>query len=167
MTLRIVHLEDTKPLRDILKATLTAIHPDFELFQFSTTDAALDYIQQNGDKVDLFLLDVRVPGVVDGLGLAEIIKQQGCPGLIVMTSAYMSPGRERLEALDALSRPMCSIVACHTRLTTLVPYSAKLVRPDIEKPAIHGKLGALPVDTYNPVCKAISKIRLQRFLWTL
>lgn len=101
MTLRIVHLEDTKPLRDILKATLTAIHPDFELFQFSTTDTALDYIQQHGNGIDLFVLDVRVPGVVDGLGLAEIIKEQGCPGLIVMTSAYMSPGREQLDALDA------------------------------------------------------------------
>jgi CheY-like chemotaxis protein len=101
MSLHIVHLEDTRPLRDILKATLTAIRPGCEIHQFITGDEAVAYIQQHGHKVDLFLLDVRVPGSVDGLGVAEKIKELNCRGVIVMTSAYMSPGREKLAALEA------------------------------------------------------------------
>ena len=99
--MRVLHLEDTKPLRDILKATLTAIRPGCEVEQFIGSDEAIEYIKQHGDEVDIFLLDVRVPGSVDGLGVAEVIKQMGLKGAIVMTSAYMSPGRERLSDLNA------------------------------------------------------------------
>ncbi|MBZ0301248.1 MAG: response regulator [Anaerolineae bacterium] len=101
MTLHILHLEDTKPLRDILRATLMAIRPGCEIYQFMTSDDAMDYIREYGDDIDLFLLDVRVPGSVDGLGVAEFIQEMEYRGLVVMTSAYMSPGRETLVALNA------------------------------------------------------------------
>ncbi len=101
MNLHIVHLEDTKPLRDILKATLMAIRPGCEIHQFITGDETVSYIKEHGQTVDLFLLDVRVPGSVDGLGVAETVKELGCRGVVVMTSAYMSPGREKLSALNA------------------------------------------------------------------
>ena len=99
--MRVLHLEDTKPLRDILKATLTAIRPGCEVEQFIGSDEALDYIKEHGEEVDIFLLDVRVPGSTDGLGVAEMINKLGLKGAIVMTSAYMSPGRERLTDLNA------------------------------------------------------------------
>jgi CheY-like chemotaxis protein len=101
MRLRIVHLEDTKPLRDILKATVSTIRPGCEVYQFMTGDETVEFVRENCDDIDLFLLDVRVPGSVDGLGVAEMIRQLNCRGVIVMTSAYMSPGRERLSALNA------------------------------------------------------------------
>ncbi len=99
--MHIVHLEDTRPLRDIFKATLTAIRPGCDIHPFMTSDDAAAYIQEHGTEVDLFVLDVRVPGSLDGLGVAELAKQIGCTGAIVMTSAYMSPGREQLTALNA------------------------------------------------------------------
>jgi DNA-binding response OmpR family regulator len=101
LTMHIVHLEDTRPLRDIFKATLTAIRPGCEIHQFMTSDDAVAYIREHGPEVDLFVLDVRVPGSLDGVGVAELVKELGCTGAIVMTSAYMSPGREQLTALDA------------------------------------------------------------------
>lgn len=99
--MHIVHLEDTRPLRDIFKATLTAIRPGCDIHQFMTSDDAITYIQEQGREVDLFVLDVRVPGSLDGLGVAELIKELGCTGAIVMTSAYMSPGRDQLSTLNA------------------------------------------------------------------
>jgi CheY-like chemotaxis protein len=101
LTMHIVHLEDTRPLRDIFKATLTAIRPGCDIHQFMTSDDAITYIQEQGREVDLFVLDVRVPGSLDGLGVAELIKELGCTGAIVMTSAYMSPGRDQLSTLSA------------------------------------------------------------------
>ena len=101
MTLRIVHLEDTKPLRDILKATLNAIHPNCDIVQFIDGDQAAEYVKAHYDEIDLYLLDVRVPGSLDGLGVAELLHDLNCRGAVVMTSAYMSPAKERLAALQA------------------------------------------------------------------
>lgn len=99
--MHILHLEDTKPLRDMLKATLETIRPDTMLRQFIASDEAMDYIRQAGSDVDLFLIDVRVPGPVDGLGVAKLIQELGCPGVVVMTSAYRSPGYDTLAELNA------------------------------------------------------------------
>lgn len=101
VVVHIVHLEDRKPLRDMLKATLDVIRPGCIVQQFATGDEAADYVRQHGNEVDLFLLDMRVPGSVDGLGVAELIQQAGCAGVIVLTSAYNSPGQEKLAALNA------------------------------------------------------------------
>jgi CheY-like chemotaxis protein len=99
--MHIVHMEDTRPLRDILLALMTTLQPGCNIQQFVNSDDALAYIEAQGDNIDLFLLDVRVPGALSGLEVAERIKALGCTGLVVMTSAYMSPGRERLRELNA------------------------------------------------------------------
>ena len=99
--MHILHLEDTRPLRDIFKATLTAIRPGCEIHQFMTSDDAVAYIQEHGADVDLFVLDVRVPGSMDGVSVAQLVNALGCTGAIVMTSAYMSPGRDQLTSLNA------------------------------------------------------------------
>lgn len=97
----VLHLEDTKPLRDILRATMTTLRPGCEVQQFMDSDEAIAYIEQYGHDVDIFLLDVRVPGSVDGLGVAEVINHLGCNGIVILTSAYMSPGHEKLNDLNA------------------------------------------------------------------
>ena len=99
--MHIVHLEDTKPLRDILLATMMALHPGCKIKQFINSDETVKYIEENVADIDIYLLDVRVPGSMDGLGVADKIRELNAPGLIVMTSAYMSPGKERLEVLNA------------------------------------------------------------------
>jgi CheY-like chemotaxis protein len=99
--MHIVHLEDRKPLRDMLKSILDMLSPECIVQQFATGDEAADYVRQYGQEVDLFLLDMRVPGSVDGLGVAELIQQSGCSGVIVLTSAYNSPGQHKLAALNA------------------------------------------------------------------
>ncbi len=99
--MHIVHLEDTKPLRDILLATMMALRPGCKIKQFINSDEAITYIEENINDIDIYLLDMRVPGSINGLEVAERIQELNGYGLIVMTSAYMSPGKEQLDKLNA------------------------------------------------------------------
>lgn len=99
--MHVLHLEDESPLREILKVALLAAVPTVNLQQYINSDEAVSYIEKNIKDIDLFILDIRVPGSMDGLEVAHKIRELGCPGVIAMTSAYRAPGREVLEELNA------------------------------------------------------------------
>jgi DNA-binding response OmpR family regulator len=92
--LRIVHLEDERDLREGMAMILAVEAPDVELTQFSESDTLLTYIDTHCTEVDLFILDVRVPGAKDGLEVARYIREIGCETIIVITSAYDAPPPE-------------------------------------------------------------------------
>jgi DNA-binding response OmpR family regulator len=98
--MHILHLEDDGPLREILKVALQSADPKLELHQFASSDEALDYIEANKDQIDLFILDIRVPGKLDGVGIAQKIRELKCRGAIVVTSAYRAPNRDLLSSLN-------------------------------------------------------------------
>ena len=96
--MHILHLEDDGPLREILKIALEAVDPDCNLKQFISSDEADKYIQSNHPKIDLYILDIRVPGSMNGMQLAEKIRAVDKAGAIVMTSAYGRPNESFLTA---------------------------------------------------------------------
>jgi CheY-like chemotaxis protein len=98
--MRILHLEDDGPLREILAAALKATAPTCEILQFMNSDDALRYATENAQGVDLFILDVRVPGSMNGLQVAEKLRAIHCPGVIVITSAYRAPDEALLRRLS-------------------------------------------------------------------
>jgi DNA-binding response OmpR family regulator len=87
----IMYLEDDISLSETLKDLLIALNPDVEVTQFTNGDDAAKYVQNNCDDIRLFLLDVRVPGSVDGIGVARKIREVGCEGDIVFMSAFPQP----------------------------------------------------------------------------
>jgi response regulator of citrate/malate metabolism len=97
--MNIVHVEDEKPLKEILKTTLAAFDPNVHITQFTTADDALTYIEQNVNNIDLFILDIRLPGTLNGVQLAEQIRKLECPGHMVITSAFSRPSQEVLVNL--------------------------------------------------------------------
>jgi response regulator of citrate/malate metabolism len=97
--MNIVHVEDEKPLKEILKTTLSAFDPHVQITQFTTADDALIYIEQNVKTIDLFILDIRLPGTLNGVQLAEKIRKLDCPGHMVITSAFSRPSAETLTNL--------------------------------------------------------------------
>lgn len=101
MSIHIVHVEDDKPLKEILKVAFEAADPHVHLKQFISADDALPYLETNRYSIDLFILDIRIPGSMNGLQLAQKIRQLDCPGYIVLTSAYLRPSREMLTTLRA------------------------------------------------------------------
>ena len=97
--MHVVHVEDEGPLRDILRLMFVAAEPNIQLQQFENSDPAVVYIEQHGQTVDLFVLDIRLPGALNGLQIAQKIRDLKCPGFIVMTSAFSAPNQELLVSL--------------------------------------------------------------------
>lgn len=109
-TLRILHLEDEMTLRDIVRTTIMVLDPQTDVRQFEGSAEALRYMQQEDHckTIDLFLLDVRIPGDMDGIGVAFRLRAMGCQGLIAFTSAYAAPDTKTISSLDYvwLSKPV-------------------------------------------------------------
>jgi DNA-binding response OmpR family regulator len=103
----VVHLEDDGPLREILKVAFQATDPNVNLKQFISGDEVVAHIKPNIQLIDLFVLDIRVPGSIDGLGVARKIREFGSDAPIILTSAYRQPDRELVESLklEWMSKP--------------------------------------------------------------
>ncbi len=99
MSIHVVHVEDDKPLKDILRALFKAAYPNIELHQFTSGDEAIPYIQANLAAIDLFVLDIRLPGSLNGIQIAEKICELKSAGHIILTSAYARPKLELLTRL--------------------------------------------------------------------
>lgn len=98
--LQILHLEDDGPLRDVLKVALQLRDPECEVHQFVGSDDALSYIEDNIGEIDLFVLDIRVPGKLNGVEVAQRVRELKSEAVIVITSAYRAPERSLLQQLD-------------------------------------------------------------------
>ena len=96
----IVHVEDEKPLKDILKTTLAAFDPNIKMVQFTTAEDALVYLEQHSGAIDLFILDIRLPGPMNGVQLAEKIRVLKCASNIVITSAFSRPSQDVMTRLN-------------------------------------------------------------------
>jgi DNA-binding NtrC family response regulator len=97
--MHVVHIEDDKSLRMLMQTALELSHPGVRLQQFASADSALDYIAKNCNTIDLYILDVRIPGAMNGLQIAKKIRDIGCRGNMIITSAYSSPSQEVLTSL--------------------------------------------------------------------
>ena len=101
MPIHIVHLEDEKDLRNVFAEVIAIMNSDVNLQQFSNADDVLDYLNKYGKTVNVFVLDIRVPGRLTGLELAGKIREMGCDGRIIITSAYQMPPVSLLQSLRA------------------------------------------------------------------
>lgn len=99
------HLEDEGPLRDVFRTTVNMFDKNVELVQFDNSDEALPYIDEHINNIRMFLLDIRVPGAVDGMEVARRIRAAGSTRPIVITSAYTKPDSKDLKALDLIWMP--------------------------------------------------------------
>jgi hypothetical protein len=100
MSLSIVHLEDDFMLRDIFKATVEAFDPDIDLKQFVDSDTVIEYISTTVDPIDLFVVDIRVPGSINGIGVVKMLHDWGYSGSIVITSAFRRPDKDLFGVLS-------------------------------------------------------------------
>ena len=100
-------IEDEDDLRTLLEEYLK----DNGLFvtSFGSADKALPFWEQHAGEIDLVLTDMRMPGTIDGIGLAkEIRKHVGHQPCIVMISGFEPPPRAMLQQLgitEFISKP--------------------------------------------------------------
>jgi CheY-like chemotaxis protein len=105
----ILHLEDEYSIRTSMRDIFDILIPQASVVQFSNTDDALEYVTHGHPEVHLFLLDVRVPGKVDGIGFASELRQLGYTSMIAFVSAYSKPNSEALSGVleySWLSKPI-------------------------------------------------------------
>ncbi len=95
----VVHLEDEPQLREMLKEALEIIDPTIDMRQFIMGHDVVSYAEQHRDEVSVFFLDIRVPGIMDGLTVAQKLRELKYPGVIILTSANRPPNPETLTAL--------------------------------------------------------------------
>ncbi len=107
----VYHLEDEFSLRTIIKTYVNYLASDIELVQFENSDHMMAALAKSLPTVDLFLLDIRVPGERNGQEVAERLRQLNYRGPIVITSAYDVPKREWLRKwkCDWLIKPTDAI----------------------------------------------------------
>jgi DNA-binding response OmpR family regulator len=132
----VVHLEDDGPLREILKVAFQATDPNVNLKQFISGDEVVAHIKPNIQLIDLFVLDIRVPGSIDGLGVARKIREFGSDAPIILTSAYRQPDRELVESLklEWMSKPW-HIMEIAQRLVKLARDQRAKAAKALAKPA--------------------------------
>jgi DNA-binding NtrC family response regulator len=107
MSIHILHIEDERDLRSVFAEVILIIDSEVRLKQFQNADESLSYIVEYGATVDVFVLDIRLPGELTGLQLAAKIRELGCEGRIIITSAYQMPPVDLLQNLRAeyVSKP--------------------------------------------------------------
>jgi DNA-binding response OmpR family regulator len=105
--MHVIHLEDEYTLRAVLEIGFKAIEPGMTLRQFRSGEEALPYIKEHGSSVDLFIIDLSLPGMLDGLDMAHKIRELTCPGSIILTSGCDVPDADVLRALrcDYVPKP--------------------------------------------------------------
>lgn len=101
----VLHLEDDKRLSQILKVALRSAEPGINVVQFEESNPLVDYFIENGRNIDMFILDIRVPGDYDGIAVARFIRRYPNNAPIILTSAYQMPDREVLKELNAVWQP--------------------------------------------------------------
>ncbi|EFL51799.1 two component transcriptional regulator, LytTR family [Solidesulfovibrio fructosivorans JJ]] len=104
MVLRALIVDDEKPARDELAYLLDA-HPDIVATQADCADAALAAIE--GDKPDIVLLDIRMPGQ-DGFEVLRQARDFAQVPLFIFVTAYDEYAIKAFEqnAVDYLLKPV-------------------------------------------------------------
>jgi two-component system response regulator NreC len=87
--LRALIVEDNAEFSAFLKSLLEIRFPSAMILQASDADEALHHLGPG--KLDIVLVDISLPGGVSGLGLTELIRQNGASPPIVILTNYDLP----------------------------------------------------------------------------
>jgi CheY-like chemotaxis protein len=90
---RILIVEDEMIVRLIGSDTLT--DAGYEVVEAATADEALQLLEQHGD-VEVLFTDIRMPGSMDGLELARLVRERWPAMKILITSGDTFPPRSAI-----------------------------------------------------------------------
>jgi two-component system, response regulator PdtaR len=100
----VVVIEDEVLVRE--HAVILLEECGFSVADFGSADEALPFLESKGEEVDVIFTDVRLPGRLDGLGLAEIVARRWPRIPLVITSGNDALGDPRLPAgVTFLAKP--------------------------------------------------------------
>lgn len=91
----ILIVEDEPMIRDFVQEILE-FEGGFRTESVENADQALEYLEQHADDVSLLLTDVRMPGTMDGIALANLVAGRWSDMPIVVMSGHGTPGSDQL-----------------------------------------------------------------------
>ena len=89
-------VEDEQTIRDFVCEILET-DVGLRTKAVENADEAMKYLQQNINKVALLLTDVRMPGSMDGIALANVVGAQWSHIPVVVMSGHGTPGSDQLK----------------------------------------------------------------------
>lgn len=95
-------LEDEFALREIFRISVEMLGQNIQLHEFGDSNKALGFVQTSWSMIDLYVLDIRVPGAIDGFELAKQIRHYDKQTPIIMTSAYTKAPKTDLETYNLI-----------------------------------------------------------------
>lgn len=103
MKCHVLIAEDEEVLADLLRE----IFEDHgcKVVSFATADAAYDYLQSTGQRLDLLFTDVKMPGKMTGLDLAYHARRLQPDLRIVISSGYFDGPTQQLSRVTLLPKP--------------------------------------------------------------
>src|SRR3546814_14478968 len=96
--LRLILVEDNALLRRTLSEVLKATN--FEEVEANSADGALETLE-SGSQIDIVLTDVEMPGSMDGIGLAQHIRQRWQTLPLLVMSGRIRPRSGQLPPVIA------------------------------------------------------------------
>jgi DNA-binding NtrC family response regulator len=87
-------VEDDADQRHLAAALIE--ETDLDVLECESAEAALSVMQQCGDRILLVLVDIRLPGIIDGVDLAQAVRRHWPHVKVIVTSG--DPG-DRLSSL--------------------------------------------------------------------
>jgi len=100
----VVFVVDDEPL---VRLNTAAIVEDagFEVLEAATADAAIRLLEQRSE-IRVVFADIRMPGSMDGVALAQAIRERWPPVSVVLTSGDVAgPALAKLEGRPFLPKP--------------------------------------------------------------
>jgi len=88
-------VEDEPMIRDFVCEILT--EEGLRTKAVENADEAIDYLNMHGHEVDLLLTDVRMPGSMDGIGLANLVGETWSDIPVVVMSGHGTPGSDQIK----------------------------------------------------------------------
>lgn len=88
-------VEDEPMIRDFVCEILAEEGLDTKAVE--NADEAVEYLNAHGDKVALLLTDVRMPGTMDGIALANLVGEKWADIPIVVMSGHGTPGSDDIK----------------------------------------------------------------------
>jgi DNA-binding NtrC family response regulator len=90
-------VEDEPMIRDFVQEILE-FEGGFRTESVENADQAVEYLEKHGADVSLLLTDVRMPGSMDGIALANLVAAKWSAIPIVVMSGHGTPGSDQLPA---------------------------------------------------------------------
>lgn len=88
-------VEDEPMIRDFVCEILT--EEGLKTKAVENADEAIDYLNTHGHEVALLLTDVRMPGSMDGIGLANLVGEKWVHIPVVIMSGHGTPGSDQIK----------------------------------------------------------------------